>query len=583
MKNDTPIRRQYLEIKSKHKDSILLFRLGDFYEAFDEDARTLARELDITLTSKLMGKDLRVPLAGVPHQSLERHLATLISRGHRVAICEQTSKLPVKGKDGNRLIEREVVRVVTAGTIVEPNLLDSKINNYLAAFYSDGQRAGIAYADVSTGEFAVTEIENKIALVELERIAPAEILLAETNNQQSGEFSRFVTILPAKFFKEPQSKKILAKHFNTGALKPFGLEKSPLATGAAAALLQYLYEKQPSAAEQLTRLTFYDTDNFMLLDNACLRSLEIFQSESGDSLLSTVDRTLTAMGGRLLRRWLRQPLLDVTEIFKRQEHLEWFAGNKEQRAQIREILSDIKDLERLSGRAKSNSITPYELLTLGKSLEFIPRIKKILRQDAIKFGQILIHLPDCDDLADLIRRSINEEINLRDEFSGVIKTAYSGDLDALRETLHDGKKFLARLEKKERERTGIKSLRVGFNKVFGYYIEITKSNLHLVPKDFIRKQTLIPAERFITLELKEHESLVIHAQERLNELETNLFRQICGEIGKARTRILLAAQTLAYLDAIISLAETADELNYARPTVNETSLLRIKKRQTSGY
>ena len=576
MRNDPPIRRQYLEIKSEHQDAILLFRLGDFYEAFDEDARTLARELDITLTSKLMGKDLRVPLAGVPHQSLERHLATLISRGHRVAICEQTSRLPVKGKDGKKLIEREVVRVVTAGTIVEPNLLQSKVNNYLAAFYSDGLRAGIAYTDISTGEFAVTEIENKNALVELERIAPTEILLADNENEIKNDASQFVTLLPAKFFKLNQAKKILSKHFETNTLKPFGLENFPLATGAAAALIQYLKEKQPFAVEQLNRLKFYDSGNFMVLDNSCLRSLEILNGESGFSLLSIIDRTLTAMGGRLLRRWLRQPLLDVTEIFKRQEHIEWFAADQARREQIREILSDIKDLERLSGRAKSNLITPYELLTLGKSLEFIPQIRKILQQDTIKFGHILIHLPDCTDISEIIRISINEELNLRNEFVGVIKTGYSSDLDRLRETLLEGKNFLARLEKKERERTGIKSLRVGFNKVFGYYIEVTKSNLHLVPKDFIRKQTLIPAERFITLELKEHESLVVHAQERTIELESNLFRQICGEVGNARAKILLAAQTLAYLDVIISLADVADNFNYARPTVNDTSLLRIK-------
>ncbi len=578
MKDETPIRRQYLEIKAKHQDAILLFRLGDFYEAFDDDARLLSRELDIALTSKPMGKNMRVPLAGIPHYVLEKHLATLISRGHRVAICEQTSSIPIKNENGKRLIQREVVRTVTAGTVIEPQLLDSKSNNYLVSFFSDGQRAGIAYADITTGDFAATEIENKDALSELQRLSPAEIIIAETQETFSNrDLPQFVTKLNAEIFAFENARKTLFKHFHTKTLQPFGIENLPLAVSAAGALISYLQITQGEAAEQLTRLTSYDFSEFMLLDGNTLRSLEIFESSTGASLLSVIDHTKTAMGGRLLRKWLRQPLLDCAEIYRRQEHIAWFKENVEEREKIREIFSNIKDLERLSSRARANYISAYELRAFGKSLELIPLVKNVLRNDTVRFGQILTHLPECSKTAKLIESGISDEIPSRyNEQVGIIRAGFSEDLDKLRQTLKDGKSFLAEMEKRERERTGIKSLRVGFNKVFGYYIEVTKPNLHLVPDDYTRKQTLIPSERYITLELKEHESLVIHAQERISELENSLFRQICAEVGKNRPEILLTASTIAYTDAICSLAEVADTNNYSRPTVNETSLLRIK-------
>jgi DNA mismatch repair protein MutS len=579
MKTETPVRRQYLELKAKHQDALLLFRLGDFYEAFDEDARILARELDIVLTSRSMGKSSsRVPLAGVPHFVLEKHLATLISRGHRVAICEQVSASAIKGDDGKKLIQREVVRVVTAGTIIEPSLLDSKSNNYLVAFFSDGSRAGIAYADITTGDFAVTEIENRDALTELERLAPAEIILAEAETEFSNrDLPKFVTRLNADYFTAENARAALLNHFQTKNLKAFGLENSPLAISAAGALIGYLNESQFGASNQLTRLTTYDSREYMLLDARTLRSLEIFDNNSETNLLSVIDRTKTPMGGRLLRKWLRQPLLDCAEIYRRQEHLAWLKENNDERIKLLATLSDVKDLERLSSRAKANYLSANELRVFGKSLELIPKIKQILRKDTVRFGQLLAHLPECNETAKLIDASISEDLPTRyGEQTGIIREGFSEELDKLRSTLKNGKSFLAEMEKRERERTGIRSLRVGFNKIFGYYIEITKPNLHLVPDDYTRKQTLIPSERYVTLELKEYESLVVHAQERVAELEQNLFRQICAEVSKNRAETLLAASTIAYLDAIGGLADVADELNYTRPTVNETSLLRIK-------
>ena len=578
MKGDTPIRRQYLEIKKNHEDAILLFRLGDFYEAFDEDARLLSRELDIALTSKPMGKDFRVPLAGVPYHSLERHLATLISRGHRVAICDQTSSVPIKGDDGKKLIQREVTRIVTAGTVIEPQLLDSKINNYLVAFISDGKNAGIAFADVTTGDFAATEVNNRDAISELQRLSPAEILITDTENEFSNrDLPQFVTRLNPIYFDYETAKKTLFKQFSATTLKPFGLDKSRLAVCAAGALASYLKTTQTATAGQLSRLTSYDSGDFMRLDSNTIKSLEILQSESGFSLLNTIDQTNTPMGGRLLRKWLKQPLLDCAEIFRRQEHISWLKENRIERERLFEILYTVKDLERLSSRARANLISPHEFRAFGKSLELIPKIKGILQFDTLRFGKLLAELPECRKVVELIESSISEELPVRyNEQIGIIREGFSEELDKLRAALKDGKTFLKDLEKRERERTGIKSLRVGFNKVFGYYIEITKSNLHLVPSDYTRKQTLIPSERYITLELKEHESLVIHAEERLSELENNLFRQVCNEVGKYKTEIALSASTIAYLDAVCSLAEVADKYNYCRPTVNETSLLRIK-------
>jgi DNA mismatch repair protein MutS len=575
----TPLRKQYLEIKRRHTDALLLFRIGDFYEAFDDDARLLARELDIVLTSKPMGKNTRVPLAGVPYHSLERHLATLISRGHRVAICEQLSTTPVKGEAGKNLIERDVVRVVTPGTVIEPGLLQTKVNNFLAAYVTDGKRAGLAYADVTTGDFGATELDAAGAISELQRIAPAELLVSRTCAEaDSDALPGFVTRCSDSFFEYESARKVLLAHFKTRSLSPFGLQRWPLAATAAGAIISYLNDTQSEVAGQLVRLTSYHTDNFMMLDARTFRSLEIFEtsSETG-SLLSILDRTRTAMGARLLRRWLRQPLLDVAEIIRRQEHVAWFHAQKKGRGELFAALESMHDLERLSARARAQAASAQEMLALGQSLETIPRLRSVLGRDAKRFTPVLASLPLCEAPAKLIRSAIRDELPSRPSDSlGVIREGFSEELDRLRELLRNGRTYLAEMEQRERARTGIKSLRVGFNKVFGYYIEVTRANLHLVPEDYTRKQTLTNGERFITLELKEYESLVIHAQERISELETNLFRHIAIEVGKSREEILSAASSIAYLDAVASLAEAAEEFNYTRPAVVDTSQLIIR-------
>ncbi|HEX8499187.1 MAG TPA: DNA mismatch repair protein MutS [Pyrinomonadaceae bacterium] len=579
MTPSTPLRQQYLDIKRRHADAILLFRIGDFYEAFDDDARLLARELDIVLTSKPMGRNVRVPLAGVPHHSLERHLATLISRGHRVAICEQLTDAPVRGESaaGRGLIERDVVRVVTPGTVLETGLLQSKVNNYLAAFVTDGRRSGVAFADVTTGDFQATELESTAALAELQRIAPSELLVPAGLAAQGASLPGFITRRPDAAFEPARSRRVLQQHFHARTLAPFGLARAPLAASAAAAIISYLAETQAGVAGQLTRLTSYNPESFMVLDGQAARSLEIFDSAGeAPSLLSTLDETRTAMGGRMLRRWLRQPLLDLAEIARRQEHVAWLVARDRDRAELSAALENVHDMERLAGRARAGLATPPEVLALRQSLEAVPRVRAVLRRDAARFGASLASLPACEGVLERIRSAVNDDLPRRGEHAGVIREGYSEELDGLRALLRNGKTFLAEMEQRERARTGIKSLRVGYNKVFGYFIEVTKPNLHLVPAGYTRKQTLAASERFVTLELKEHESLVLNAQERIGELEVGLFRHVCAEIGRAREEILSAASTLAHMDAVASLAQSAARWNYVRPAVVDEPILSIR-------
>lgn len=579
MTTTTPLHQQYLDIKQRHRDAILLFRIGDFYETFDDDARLLARELDIVLTSKPMGKNLRLALAGIPHHSLERHLATLIARGHRVAICEQLTTAPLKSEKGRTLIERDVVRVVTPGTILEPGLLQSKANNYLAAYVTDGKRAGIAYTDVTTGDFAATEIESRAGIPELQRIAPAELLVPlNSADADSDALPGFISHCDEQYFAFENARRTLLEHFQARTLAPFGLSRWPLAAAAAGAIVRYLKETQSNAAEQLTRLTSYHTGSFMALDAQTMRSLEVFESSANaPSLLATLDRTRTAMGGRLLRRWLRQPLLDVAEIVRRQEHVAWFLEQKRARVELFTILEFMHDLERLSGRARARLASAQEMLALGQSLKAIPQVRLILQREVKRFGSLLDELPTCEAAASLIEKAISDDLPTRSEPGRVIREGFSEELDQLRALLRDGRVYLANMEQRERARTGIKSLRVGYNKVFGYFIEVTRPNLHLVPADYTRKQTLAASERFVTLELKEHEALVVNAQERIAELEAGLFRQVCAEVGKSRDEILSAAAVISHLDAVASFAETADESRYVRPTIDNSTQLSIKQ------
>ncbi|MGH9767996.1 MAG: DNA mismatch repair protein MutS [Blastocatellia bacterium] len=571
----TPLRRQYLEIKRRYPGMILFFQIGDFYEAFDEDAHVVARELGIALTRKYFGKGQVHPLAGVPVRSIESHLVKLINRGHKIAICDQVT-LPGKG-----LVEREVTRIVTPGTVVEPGLLEGKANNYLASLFVGDGSAGMAYADVTTGEFAATELEVGQAVAELERLAPSELLLPRSKQPPDIEV-RALTKLDDAQVELKTARRALLDHFSVRTLAAYGCEDRPLAAQAAGSIIIYLRDTQPDALANLDRLQSYTTDKFMRLDPQTMRNLEIFQGwdftggQPTGSLVSTIDLTVTPMGGRRLRRWLRHPLLDIVELRARQDAVEWFFKREAAREKIRAGLNEILDIERLLGRIRRKIAAPMEVVALARSLRAVSPIRSALEKLKAP-SDFTRTLKDCADIVDYVTRAITERPPSEIERGAVIRAGFSGELDELRDVLTGGRDFLAKFESRERERTGIRTLKVGYNKVFGYYIEITKPNLKLAPGDYIRKQTLTNAERFYTLELKEHETLIANASERIIELETNLYRQVCAEISRHADRMAQVAAGIAHIDLCAALAECAARFNYARPELNEGGEIVIGK------
>ena len=560
-----PIRQQYLRIKRKYPQAIVFFRLGDFYETFDDDAKVVSRELEIVLTSREMGKGHRVPLAGIPYHALDNYLARLINRGYKVAICEQVTK-PGETKG---LVQREVVRLVTPGTVVEPSLLDSKANNYLISLVLGDEVAGLAYVDITTSEFATTQIPLERVATELERLRPSEIIVAKSAELSDLSLTAPVTRLEDYWFELEVAQKTALDHFGVATLDGYGCGHLFLATRAAGAIIHYLQETQKGVLGQITQLTTYSVDSFMALDEQTQRNLELFRgSRSGTadgSLLSAIDITKTAMGGRLLRRWLGQPLLDIEELVKRQNAIDWFFGNTLARHQATSLLGEVADLERLINRVRSNIATPRELVTLRRSLEVIPKLRECLDNGDNPINWLKGEVKPCPQFTTLIAEAIVDQPPASLDEGGVIRPGFSQDLDSLRLMSKNAKQYLANLERQERERTRIKSLKVGFNKVFGYYIEVSKANLGQVPQDYIRKQTLVGGERFFTPELKEYESLILNAQERIAELESTLFRQICSQVGAASRDILAVANAIANVDVFSSLAEVAVRYSYVRP------------------
>ncbi len=567
----TPLRKQYLRVKQKYPEAIVFFRLGDFYETFDEDAKVASRELDVVLTSREMGKGQRVPMAGIPHHALDNYLAKLINRGHKVAICEQLTP-PGKG-----LVERDVIRVVTPGTVVEPNLLESKSNNYLASLVIEGEQAGIAYVDISTSEFATTQLPAKSFMPELERLQPSEVLIPEGTDDYT--HLPFPTSRLDDYWFEPEiAREALLKHFDSATLEGYGCARLPLAIKAAGALIHYVKETQKETLPHLSKLATYSTDSFMTLDGQTIRNLELFQGgrwgETGHSLLSVIDLSKTAMGGRLLRNWLGHPLLDLTILNQRQNAVAWFHQDSLARQKVTFLLSDIADLERLVNRVSSGRVIPRELLALCSSLEKVPDLKAAMA-DGDTLNWLNAELKPCPDIVDLIDRAIADEPGDLEQ-GGVIREGFSPELDDIRHNSQQAKQYLAGLEQRERQRTGIKSLKVGYNRVFGYYIEVSRANLSLVPSDYIRKQTLAEAERFFTPELKEYESLILNAQEKIADLEATIFGQICQQISAVEGQILATAGAIAQIDALSSLAEVASRHGYIKPTLNNDDIIDIK-------
>ena len=574
----TPIRQQYLRIKRRYPNAIVLFRLGDFYETFDEDARIASRELEIVLTSREMGKGNRVPLAGIPYHALDNYLARLINRGYKVAICEQVTK-PGEMKG---LVQREVVRLVTPGTVVEPGLLDSRKNNYLVSLAMGEGKAGIAYVDITTSEFATTELPLSRLSTELERLQPSEIIAAQNADLSALALTMPVTRLDDYWYENEVASQMLLDHFGVKTLEGFGCAGLSLAVSAAGAAVHYIQETQKSGLGQITGLSTYSAESYMALDVQTQRNLEIFQaSRTGavpGSLLSAIDLTRTAGGGRLLKRWLGQPLLDIKELNQRQDASDWFSDHTLARTRTISLLGDVSDLERLTNRIRGAVAIPRELVTLRRGLGMIPEIKGILAEEGEKqVGWLKDGLKPCQEVVDLIARALVDEPSSTMGEGEVIRQGFSEELDKLRETSRNAKQYLASIERKERERTGIKSLKIGFNNVFGYYIEVSKSNLNQVPDDFIRKQTLVGGERFFTAELKEYESLILNAKDRITDLETSLFQQVCRQVAAEGERIMEIAVALAHLDVFSSLAEVAVRHHYVRPTLNDDKEINIRQ------
>ena len=558
---------------------MLLFRMGDFYETFDNDARILAKELEIALTSREMGKGQRVPLAGIPYHALEPYLARLIRKGFRVAICEQVSD-PATSKG---IVDREVVRVVSPGTVVEDSLLEQKTNNYLAAAVVGGEEIGLAYVDITTAEFATSQFELAHLPVELNRIDPSELLVPEGQEPISVEGRATVTVMGDENFQEEWASHTLLDHFGVASLEPFGCDRLPLAVTAAGAIINYLARNQRQSLTQITSLFTYSTSTYMLLDIQTRRNLELFVggrwNDPDLSLFSVLDRTRTPMGGRLLRRWLGQPLLDLKELKRRQESVAWFHRSALRRERVTVHLGAVSDMERLMGRIRGYGAAPRDLLGIARSLEAAPRIRTIFQEDDDR-GQVewlTQGLGDHSEVVTLIHGAIDENSSASVGDGTVIRPGFSSELDSVRDAARDALLYMANLERQERERTGIRSLKVGYNKVFGYYIEVSNPNLTRVPDDYVRRQTLVGGERFITPGMKEYESRILSAQDRIAELESALFRQVCRQVADVAVPILAAADSMAHVDVFASLGEVALSEGYVRPGLNDGDFLEIRK------
>ena len=585
VKKITPMVAQYEAIKQQYPDVILMFRLGDFYEMFGDDAVTASRELEIVLTSRSQGYATDVPMCGVPYHAVDRYVARLISKGYRVAICDQLED----PRATKKIVKRGVTRVVTPGTVQEDGMLDAKANNYLVAVSSEPDAYGVAVVDISTGEFAVTEVTGKDTsgklLEELGRLAPAEVLLKEIDADLSDPIRRttgaaITRYVDSSIYRKPP-KDALTEHFHTDSLRGFGAEDMRPGLESAAMVLDYLKQTNAGALQSIVSLSTYSTSGFMVLDAAARRNLELTQSMSADtrgaSLLSIIDKTRTAMGGRLIRRWLDQPLLDVKRISRRLDAVEELHTDALMRGDVRETLGGIQDIERIMTRVVSESANARDLVGLAQSLKQLPKLSQAIAQVASeRLKTVRAAIEFLDPVVELVERAIvaAPPIVLRE--GGIIAKGYNADLDTLRSASTDGKSWIASLEAQERERIGIRNLKVGYNSVFGYYLEVTKPNLHLVPDDYIRKQTTTNAERFITPALKEMEAKVLGADEKAAELEYEIFCEVRSKVADEAVRVGKVARAVAELDVLASLAEVASAKGYAKPVVDDGEQIRVK-------
>ena len=581
----TPMMAQYVKTKEEYKDCILFYRLGDFYEMFFDDALTASRELEITLTGKDCGLEERAPMCGIPYHAVEGYLNKLVGKGYKVAICEQTED----PKAAKGLVKREVVRIVTPGTNLNASALEEGKNQYLVCIVRFDDKFGLSAADISTGEYYVTELDSEKKLMdEIFKFAPTEIisnqsLLLSSLNLDSikQQIGAVIYTLDDWYFEDDSCRKLLKEHFKVQNLDGFGLGDYECGVIAAGALLQYLYETQKNELGHMTTLQTYSIGKYMVLDSATRRNLELTETlrekQKRGSLLWVLDKTKTAMGARKLRTYIEQPLIDKEEIEERYDAVGELKDNMILREEIREYLQPVYDLERLISRISYKTANPRDLLAFKTSLAMIPSIKYLLNTASSSWlTKINEEMDSLEDICQLIEDAIDEDAPITIREGGIIKTGFHKEIDELRSAKVEGKSWLAKLEAEEREKTGIKNMKIKFNKVFGYYLEVTNSNLSMVPDYYIRKQTLTNAERYITPELKELEDKILGSEEKLISLETELFNTVRDTIAAEVIRIQSTAHAIARLDVAASLAAVAEQQNFVRPKVNEKGVIDIK-------
>lgn len=581
----SPMMQHYLKTKEEYKDCILFYRLGDFYEMFFDDALVVSKELELTLTGKDCGQAERAPMCGIPFHAAETYLNRLVANGHKVAICEQVED----PKQAKGIVKREVIRIVTPGTNLNTQALDETKNNYLMSIVYLGEKIGVSIADFSTGDYFVTELSSGSELIdEINKFVPSEIITNEYFSMSGIDLTAVndklgitMSTLDSWYFDEDTCIKKLLTHFKVGVLDGLGLKDYTSGTIAAGALLLYLYEMQKGSVDHITSIVPYTTGKYMLIDSSSRRNLELVETmrekQKKGSLLWVLDKTKTAMGARVLRSMIEQPLINKEDILKRQAGIEECNNRAIDREEIREYLNPVYDLERIMTKISCKSANPRDLIAFRNSLEMLPHIKKLIgTMESDLFAECFANLDDLADIYSLISSAIVEEPPITIREAGIIKEGFSKEADELRRAKTEGKEWLAQLEAREKEATGIKNLKVKYNKVFGYYLEVTNSFKDLVPADWVRKQTLTNAERYTTDELKKLEDVILGAEDKLCSLEYDLFNEVRDSIAAEVRRIKSTARAIAEIDVYTALSVVAQQYNYVKPAINEKGIIDIK-------
>lgn len=581
----TPMMLQYVETKKQYKDCILFYRLGDFYEMFFDDAKIVSKELELTLTGKDCGLEERAPMCGVPYHAVDGYLTRLVSKGYKVAICEQVED----PKLAKGLVKREVTRIVTPGTNLNVQAIEETKNNYIMCIAHFHNKIGISVADVTTGDFYMTEAEGLSKLTdELYKYTPTEIICNDAFMMSGFDVDDLknrlkIVVYPLEpwYFDEDGCRKCLMEHFHVNTLSGLGLEDFPSGLIASGAMMQYLLETQKTQLSHITHITPYLSSRFMLLDSSTRRNLELTETlrekQKRGSLLWVLDKTKTAMGARQLRNDIEQPLVNIEEINDRLDTIEQLCKNTVARDEIREYMNPIYDMERLLGKVSYKSANPRDLISFANSMEMLPHIKTVLEEyDTKLLNEINVQMDGLEDLFELIKNAICDEPPILIREGGMIKEGFDKDIDHLRKAKTDGKNWLAQLEEEDRERTGIKNLKIKYNKVFGYYFEVTNSFKNLVPEDYVRKQTLVNAERYTTPRLKELEDTILNAEDKLNSLEYDIFCKVRDKIASQLERIQKTAKAIARLDVFAALSVVAEQNHYVRPVLNNKGIIDIK-------